>query len=197
MKTTVKCKSSPNESNLLRTGYYRRYRFAQSGCCRGLPLRKNQTTMKTTFTLQQVKELLRLTSAQQQQIINYGDSLAKASDEEIAASAVDDDAPAMIRDLHRRSVRRARAAISRRRRSLQYQPAVEDERQRQKAERYLQWFRDTIIPQIVPTVRENMYVVSKVFSKLSPRQIAEVSRHAYMMLTEYIRRAMKPLLQPA
>lgn len=153
--------------------------------------------MKTTFTLQQVKELLRLTSAQQQQIINYGDSLAKASDEEIAASAVDDDAPAMIRDLHRRSVRRARAAISRRRRSLQYQPAVEDERQRQKAERYLQWFRDTIIPQIVPTVRENMYVVSKVFSKLSPRQIAEVSRHAYMMLTEYIRRAMKPLLQPA
>ncbi len=150
--------------------------------------------MKTTFTLDQVKELLSLTPDQQKQIIDYGDSLAGASDEEIAASDVDDDAPAMIRDLHCRSVRRARAAIARRKRSLQPRPAAEDESRKQKAERYLQWFRDTIIPQIVPKVSESMYVVGKVFSRLSPGQIAAVSRQAYKLLTKSIRRTMKPLL---
>lgn len=67
----------------------------------------------------------------------------------------------------------------------------------EKAERYLQWFRKEIIPEIMSAVRERMYVVGKVFAKLTPAQIAAVSSRAYKLLTQYIRRAMEPLLNGA
>lgn len=59
--------------------------------------------MKTTFTLDQVKQLLVLNPEQQQQIIGFSDSLTETTDEEIVSMAVADDAPEMIRDLHRRA----------------------------------------------------------------------------------------------
>lgn len=67
----------------------------------------------------------------------------------------------------------------------------------EKAERYLQWFRKEIIPEIMSAVRERMYVVGKVFAKLTPAQIAAVSSRTYKLLTQYIRRAMEPLLNGA
>ena len=180
---------------------------------------KHRTIMKTTFTLDQVKELLSLAPEQQKQIIEYGDALANASNEEIATSAIEGEAPKMIRDLHRRSVRRARAAIARRNRIPKPKQkeevkaeAVEEVKKEvkkevkeetveesldEKAERYLQWFRKEIIPEIMSAVRERMYVVGKVFAKLTPAQIAAVSSRAYKLLTQYIRRAMDPLLNGA
>lgn len=180
---------------------------------------KHRTIMKTTFTLDQVKELLSLAPEQQKQIIEYGDALANASNEEIATSAIEGEAPKMIRDLHRRSVRRARAAIARRNRIPKPKQkeevkaeAVEEVKKEvkkevkeetveesldEKAERYLQWFRKEIIPEIMSAVRERMYVVGKVFAKLTPAQIAAVSSRAYKLLTQYIRRAMEPLLNGA
>ena len=159
--------------------------------------------MKPTFTLDQVKELLSLAPEQQKQIIEYGDALANASNEEIATSAIEGEAPKMIRDLHRRSVRRARAAIARRNRIPKPKQKEEvkaeavEESLDEKAERYLQWFRKEIIPEIMSAVRERMYVVGKVFAKLTPAQIAAVSSRAYKLLTQYIRRAMEPLLNGA
>lgn len=180
---------------------------------------KHRTIMKTTFTLDQVKELLSLAPEQQKQIIEYGDALANASNEEIATSAIEGEAPKMIRDLHRRSVRRARAAIARRNRipkpkqkeevkaeaveevkkevNKEVKEETVEESLDEKAERYLQWFRKEIIPEIMSAVRERMYVVGKVFAKLTPAQIAAVSSRAYKLLTQYIRRAMEPLLNGA
>lgn len=172
---------------------------------------KHRTIMKTTFTLDQVKELLSLAPEQQKQIIEYGDALANASNEEIATSAIEGEAPKMIRDLHRRSVRRARAAIVRRNRipkpkqkeevkkevNKEVKEETVEESLDEKAERYLQWFRKEIIPEIMSAVRERMYVVGKVFAKLTPAQIAAVSSRAYKLLTQYIRRAMESLLNGA
>lgn len=180
---------------------------------------KHRTIMKTTFTLDQVKELLSLAPEQQKQIIEYGDALANASNEEIATSDIEGEAPKMIRDLHRRSVRRARAAIARRNRipkpkqkeevkaeaveevkkevNKEVKEETVEESLDEKAERYLQWFRKEIIPEIMSAVRERMYVVGKVFAKLTPAQIAAVSSRAYKLLTQYIRRAMEPLLNGA
>lgn len=151
--------------------------------------------MKTTFTLEQVKELLALTPAQQQQIIDYGDRLAAASDEDIAASTVGDDAPEMIRDIHRRSVRRARAAVSRRKRCLKPQAAA-DERLSHGAERRLQWFRDTVLPQIDREIRNSIAQVRSAFSTLSPGQLAAVSRRAHDLLIKNLLHIMLPLYRP-
>ncbi len=152
--------------------------------------------MKTTFTLEQVKELLALTPAQQQQIIDYGDMLAAASDDEIAASAVDDDAPEMIRDIHRRSVRRASAAVSRRKRCMKPQADAGDERLSHSAERRLQWFRDTVLPQIDREIRNSIAQVRSAFSTLSPGQMAAVSRRAYNLLIKNLLQIMLPLCRP-
>lgn len=45
-----------------------------------------------------MKQLLTLTPEEQQLVIDYGESVAAATDEEIAGSTVADDAPEMIRD---------------------------------------------------------------------------------------------------
>ena len=153
--------------------------------------------MKTTFTLEEVKALLALTPDQQRQIIDYGDKLAAASDEEIADSTVGDDAPEMIRDIHRRSVRRARAAVARRRRSLKAQAeAGNDERLSPSAERRLQWFRETVLPQIDREIRNSIDQARSAFSTLSPGQIAAVSRRAHNMLIKNLLQIMVPLYRP-
>lgn len=159
--------------------------------------KKTVIAMKTTFTLEEVKALLALNPDQQRQIIDYGDKLAAASDEEIADSTVGDDAPEMIRDIHRRSVRRARAAVARRRRSLKAQAeAGNDERLSHSAERRLQWFRETVLPQIDREIRNSIDQARSAFSTLSPGQIAAVSRRAHNMLIKNLLQIMVPLYRP-
>ena len=97
--------------------------------------------MKTTFTLQQVKQLLALTPEQQRQVVDYGDTLAAASDDEIINSSVAADANEMIRDLHRRSVRRARAAVARRKRRTRSPPVDKESSMYSIVKSRLDWFR--------------------------------------------------------
>lgn len=146
--------------------------------------------MKTTFTLEQVKQLLTLAPEEQQQIIGFSDTLAEATDEEIADSTVGDDAPALILDIHRSAVRRARAAISRRKRRLQPEP----ERLSNGARNRLQWFSDTILPQIGQMIREAISKARNAFSTLSPGQIAAASRMAYNTALRFIRPLFDQLL---
>lgn len=150
--------------------------------------------MKTTFTLQQVKQLLSLPSAQQQQILDYGDSLSAASDEEIAGSTVASDAPELIHDLHRRSVRRARAAISRRKRKQQSELSGGDckadrgdNRLSHGAIRRLQWLRDTFQTEIGEAVRSYICRVTENLSTLSSGQYVLASRRAHAIIIQLIR----------
>lgn len=149
--------------------------------------------MNTTFTLQQLKEILTLTPAQQQQIIEFGDQLATASDEEIVNSSVADDAPEMIRDIHRRSVRRARAAISRRKRKLRAKPAAEgdEERLSNGAKSRLLWFQDSLLEKLGRMISECIAEAKSAFSSLSPAQVAALSRRAYNLMIPFI----SPLLE--
>ncbi len=142
--------------------------------------------MKTTFSLQQVKELISLSPAQQQGIIDYSDSLAAATDDEIASSTIADDAPEMIRDIHRRSVRRARSAISRRNRSLKSGKVADNQRLSHGANRRLQWFRETILPQIGRAIGNIIAEARNAFSTLSPVQTDAVSRQAYNLLLNFL-----------
>ena len=150
--------------------------------------------MKTTFTLEQVKQLLTLAPEEQQQIIGFSDTLAEATDEQIADSTVGDDAPALILDIHRSAVRRARAAISRRKRRLQPEPDAEPERLSNGARNRLQWFSDTILPQIGQMIREAISKARNAFSTLSPGQIAAASRMAYNTALRFIRPLFDQLL---
>lgn len=150
--------------------------------------------MKTTFTLDQVKQLLVLNPEQQQQIIGFSDSLAKTTDEEIISMAVADDAPEMIRDIHRRAVRRARAAISRRKRRLQPEHEAENARLSNSSRNRLLWFSETILPQIGRLIRDAVSQARNAFSTLSPGQIAAVSRQAYNTAIQFIRPHFDPLL---
>ncbi|MEF2643958.1 MAG: hypothetical protein U0M50_07840 [Paramuribaculum sp.] len=146
--------------------------------------------MKTTFTLDQVKQLLVLNPEQQQQIIGFSDSLTETTDEEIVSMAVADDAPEMIRDLHRR----ARAAISRRKRRLQPEHEAENARLSNSSRNRLLWFSETILPQIGRLIRDAVSQARNAFSTLSPGQIAAVSRQAYNTAIQFIRPHFDPLL---
>lgn len=144
--------------------------------------------MNTTFTLQHVKQLLSLTPAQQQQIIEFSDSLAAASDEEIVSSTIADDAPEMIRDIHRRSVRRARAAISRRKRKLRTEHTAEDDEERlsNSAKNRLLWFRDSLLAKLGRMISECIAEAKSAFSSLSPAQVDALSRRAYNLMIPFI-----------
>ena len=142
-----------------------------------------------------MKQLLTLTPEEQQLVIDYGDQLATASDEEIVNSSVADDAPEMIRDIHRRSVRRARAAISRRKRSLKTvaEAADREERLSHSAERRLQWFRDTILPKLQRLLSACISEARNAFASLSHSQAEAVSRRACLLMVKSILPELKYL----
>ncbi|MEF2643123.1 MAG: hypothetical protein U0M50_03550 [Paramuribaculum sp.] len=142
-----------------------------------------------------MKQLLTLTPEEQQLVIDYGESVAAATDEEIAGSTVADDAPEMIRDLHRSSVRRARAAISRRKRSLKTvaEAADREERLSHSAERRLQWFRDTILPKLQRLLSACISEARNAFASLSHSQAEAVSRRACLLMVKSILPELKYL----
>lgn len=142
-----------------------------------------------------MKQLLTLTPEEQQLVIDYGESVAAATDEEIAVSTVADDAPEMIRDLHRSSVRRARAAISRRKRSLKTvaEAADREERLSHSAERRLQWFRDTILPKLQRLLSACISEARNAFASLSHSQAEAVSRRACLLMVKSILPELKYL----
>ena len=142
-----------------------------------------------------MKQLLTLTPEEQQLVIDYGESVAAATDEEIAVSTVADDAPEMIRDLHRSSVRRARAAISRRKRSLKTvaEAADREERLSHSAERRLQWFRDTILPKLQRLLSACISEARNAFASLSHSQAGAVSRRACLLMVKSILPELKYL----
>lgn len=106
-----------------------------------------------------------------------------------------DDAPEMIRDLHRSSVRRARAAISRRKRSLKTvaEAADREERLSHSAERRLQWFRDTILPKLQRLLSACISEARNAFASLSHSQAEAVSRRACLLMVKSILPELKYL----
>ena len=155
--------------------------------------------MKTSFTPDQVRQLLSLPESQQQEILDYSDALFEATDEEIVNSVVDDDAPELIHQLHNHSVRRARAAIARRERRLQSSPAAlsdesrsDENRLSHSAVRRLQWIIDTFASKIGDAISNYINEVVTMLSTLSPVQKTLAFRSANAIMMQLTR----PLLQP-
>lgn len=152
--------------------------------------------MKTSFTPDQVRQLLALPETRQQEILDYSDMLSEASDEEIVNSAVADDAPELIHELHRLSVRRARAAINRRKRKMLLSSNESDDNGRLShgAERRIQWLRDSFQSEIGEALRSYIDRVINQMSTLSPGQKMLASRRARSIIVQHLRPLLAPLV---